>query len=77
MQEARVLEVEMNPYGTDIILVLEDEICELMKDVDTHKIMAKTAGGSSHHSKQLKVKQRLIERLLAQHPDGEEFLYDL
>lgn len=73
MKERLLLQVEENPYGTDITVVLEDEIYTLLKEIEHHKIMAKASKGKGDiHKRMLKAKRKTVERLMKAHPDGEE-----
>lgn len=73
-----MVEADINPYGTDIIDVLEDEICLLMSEIEYHKKMSKVKiKGPNIHKKMMVAKQKSMERLLSYHPDGDEFLFEL
>lgn len=73
-----MVEAEVNPYGVDIQSVLEDEIMNLMKEIENHKMMTKVkTKGENIHKKMLAAKEKILERLIAEHPDGDEFLYDM
>lgn len=77
-RSVRMVEADINPYGTDIVDVLEDEITMLLKELEYHKKMSKVkVKGPNIHKKMLVAKERSMRRLLDLHPDGEEFLFDL
>jgi hypothetical protein len=66
-------EVEVDPYGTHPLNVLEIDIRNLANDIELHKSMSKVPW----HRKLLSQKKRTLARLLSIHPDGEHFLYSL
>ncbi len=68
-----MLEVDLNPYGTDIDTVLEDEVYSLMKEVEELKLKIKVTKTKDFLRKMLKVKERQLERLIDEHPEGPEF----
>lgn len=73
-----MVEADINPYGSDIIDVLEDEISLLLNEIEYHKKMSKVkVKGPNIHKKMLVAKQKSMNRLLNLHPDGEGFLFDL
>jgi hypothetical protein len=66
-------EVEVDPYGTDPLNVLEINIRNLANDIELHQAMKNVPW----HRKLLSQKKRTLSRLLSIHPDGEHFLYSL
>ncbi len=77
MIKDQATEVDVDPYSTAIINVLEQDIKALVNDLDLHTTMAKSTKGDNIHKRMLRAKKRNLDRLLSIHPEGEGFLFQL
>lgn len=67
-----ITSAEEDPYNTDIIIVLEDEVFSLLKEIQQHKLLSRSRHADRElHKRMLRAKRLTVERLVAIHPNGE------